>query len=31
MRGDLVMDLRNLYEPAAMRAAGFRYQCIGRP
>jgi UDPglucose 6-dehydrogenase len=31
MRGDLVMDLRNLYEPAAMRAAGFRYQSIGRP
>jgi UDPglucose 6-dehydrogenase len=31
MQGDLVMDLRNLYEPAAMRAAGFRYQCIGRP
>jgi UDPglucose 6-dehydrogenase len=31
MRGDLVMDLRNLYEPAAMRAAGFRYQCVGRP
>jgi UDPglucose 6-dehydrogenase len=31
MHGDLVMDLRNLYEPAAMRAAGFRYQCIGRP
>ena len=31
MRGDLVMDLRNLYEPSAMRAAGFRYQCIGRP
>jgi UDPglucose 6-dehydrogenase len=31
MRGDLVMDLRNLYEPGAMRAAGFRYQCIGRP
>ncbi len=31
MRGDLVIDLRNLYEPAAMRAAGFRYQSIGRP
>ncbi len=30
MRGDLVLDLRNLYEPAAMRAAGFRYQSIGR-
>jgi UDPglucose 6-dehydrogenase len=31
MRGDLLIDLRNLYEPAAMRAAGFRYQSIGRP
>ncbi len=31
MRGDLVMDLRNLYEPAAMRGAGLRYQCVGRP
>ncbi len=31
MRGDLVVDLRNLYEPAAMRAAGFRYNSIGRP
>jgi UDPglucose 6-dehydrogenase len=31
MRGDQVVDLRNLYEPAAMRAAGFRYHSIGRP
>jgi len=31
MRGDVVVDLRNLYEPAAMRAAGFRYLSIGRP
>jgi UDPglucose 6-dehydrogenase len=31
MRGDRVVDLRNLYEPAAMRAAGFRYVSIGRP
>ena len=31
MRGDLIVDLRNLYEPAAMRAAGFRYVSIGRP
>jgi UDPglucose 6-dehydrogenase len=30
MRGDLVVDLRNLYEPAAMRAAGLKYQSIGR-
>jgi UDPglucose 6-dehydrogenase len=31
MRGDLVVDLRNMYEPASMQAAGFRYQSIGRP
>ncbi|HTZ70749.1 MAG TPA: UDP-glucose/GDP-mannose dehydrogenase family protein [Acetobacteraceae bacterium] len=31
MRGDLIIDLRNLYEPAAIRAAGFRYQSVGRP
>jgi UDPglucose 6-dehydrogenase len=30
MRGDVVVDLRNLYEPGAMRAQGFRYQSIGR-
>jgi UDPglucose 6-dehydrogenase len=31
MRGNLIVDLRNLYEPASMQAAGFRYQSIGRP
>ena len=31
MRGDAVLDLRNVWDPAAMRAAGFRYQSIGRP
>jgi UDPglucose 6-dehydrogenase len=31
MRGDLIVDLRNLYDPATMKAAGFRYQSIGRP
>ncbi len=30
MRGDVVVDLRNVWEPAAMRAAGFRYGSIGR-
>ncbi len=30
MRGDLIVDLRNMYEPATMSAAGFRYQGIGR-
>ena len=31
MRGDLIVDLRNMYERASMEAAGFRYQSIGRP
>lgn len=31
MRGRVVVDLRNVYDPSAMRAAGFEYQCIGRP
>ncbi len=30
MRGDVVVDLRNIYDPAAMRAAGFRYHSVGR-
>ncbi|HEY6431691.1 MAG TPA: UDP-glucose/GDP-mannose dehydrogenase family protein [Acetobacteraceae bacterium] len=30
MRGRVIVDLRNVYDPAAMRAAGFVYQCIGR-
>ncbi|SUE44744.1 UDP-glucose dehydrogenase family protein [Roseomonas gilardii] len=30
MRGDLVLDLRNAWEPEAMRQAGFRYHSIGR-
>jgi UDPglucose 6-dehydrogenase len=31
MRGDVVLDLRNVWDPDAMRAAGFRYTSIGRP
>ncbi|HEX5326819.1 MAG TPA: UDP-glucose/GDP-mannose dehydrogenase family protein [Acetobacteraceae bacterium] len=31
MRGRVLVDLRNVYDPAAMRAAGLEYQCIGRP
>ncbi len=31
MRGAQIVDLRNLYDPAVMRAAGFRYASIGRP
>jgi len=30
MRGRVVVDLRNVFEPAGMRAAGFAYSCIGR-
>jgi len=30
LRQPVVVDLRNIYEPAAMRAAGFRYACVGR-
>ena len=31
MRGNVAVDLRNAWDPAAMRAAGFRYQSVGRP
>jgi UDPglucose 6-dehydrogenase len=31
MRGDVLLDFRNVYDPEAMRAAGFRYHSIGRP
>jgi UDPglucose 6-dehydrogenase len=31
MRGDLIVDLRNMYEKTSLEAAGFRYQSIGRP
>ncbi len=30
MRGHVVVDLRNIYDPEAMRAAGFDYRSIGR-
>ena len=30
MRGKVFLDLRNVYEPGAMRAAGFDYHCVGR-
>jgi UDPglucose 6-dehydrogenase len=29
MRGDVVVDLRNVFDPAAMQAIGFRYHGIG--
>ncbi len=31
MRGTVLIDLRNVYDPAAMRAAGFAYHGVGRP
>ena len=30
MSGDVFIDLRNVYEPDEMVAAGFRYHCVGR-
>ncbi len=30
MRGDVLVDLRNVFQPAAARAAGFNYSSIGR-
>jgi len=30
MIGDAIVDLRNIYDPAAMRAEGFRYSSVGR-
>ncbi|MDB5368783.1 MAG: UDP-glucose 6-dehydrogenase, partial [Roseomonas sp.] len=31
MRGTVVCDLRNVWDPAQMRAAGLEYSSIGRP
>ena len=31
MRGDLIYDVRNLLDPDAVRAAGLRYEGLGRP
>jgi UDPglucose 6-dehydrogenase len=31
MRGRVLVDLRNVYDPVAMRQAGFVYHGIGRP
>ena len=30
MRGNVFIDLRNVYEPEPMRAMGFEYTCVGR-
>jgi UDPglucose 6-dehydrogenase len=31
LKAPIVVDLRNVYSPAEMTAAGFRYVCVGRP
>jgi UDPglucose 6-dehydrogenase len=31
MRGHVLVDLRNVYDPVAMRQVGFDYHCVGRP
>jgi len=31
MLGDIIVDLRNIYEPDDMRARGFAYSSVGRP
>jgi UDPglucose 6-dehydrogenase len=31
LRKPVIVDLRNIYSPADMAAAGFEYSCIGRP
>ena len=30
MRGDVFIDLRNVYERPLMLAHGFKYTCVGR-
>ena len=30
MRGNVFVDLRNVYEPGPMRSLGFEYTCVGR-
>jgi UDPglucose 6-dehydrogenase len=30
MRGKVLVDLRNVYDPIEMRQAGFHYHCVGR-
>lgn len=31
MKGNIFIDLRNVYEPSQVRSAGFTYYCVGRP
>jgi len=30
MKDPVLVDLRNIYDPATMRGKGFRYSCVGR-
>ena len=30
MKGDIFVDLRNVYDPKQMKEAGFRYYSVGR-
>jgi UDPglucose 6-dehydrogenase len=30
MAGNVIVDLRNIYEPAIIREHGFKYECVGR-
>ncbi len=30
MRGTVIVDLRHIFDPVAIRAAGFAYHAIGR-
>jgi UDPglucose 6-dehydrogenase len=31
LKSPVIVDLRNIYEPAKMKEKGFKYTCIGRP
>jgi hypothetical protein len=31
MRGQVLIDLRNVPDPVAMRQVGFNYHCVDRP
>ncbi|MBX7199834.1 MAG: UDP-glucose/GDP-mannose dehydrogenase family protein [Rhodospirillaceae bacterium] len=31
LKAPVIVDLRNVYQPADMKAAGFSYTCVGRP
>jgi len=30
MAGNIIVDLRNIYEPSTIREHGFKYECVGR-